>query len=165
MLPQALYVMEAWGFEFKSSFVWVKPRVGTGYWNRNRHELLLLGTRGKVPCPAPGMQWDSVIEAASGRQHSEKPEAAYELIELFPEPAEDRVDRTQAAAGLGCVGTRSTGGRGYRRPPPPRIRRGGAAMTDATSTVAMRCQMCSSRSVMRLALSSPSFGFHRQRWP
>jgi N6-adenosine-specific RNA methylase IME4 len=82
MLPQALMVMSAWGFTYKSNFSWVKPRAGTGYWNRNRHELLLVGTRGNVPAPAPGTQWDSVIEAPTGR-HSEKPEAAYDLIESY----------------------------------------------------------------------------------
>jgi N6-adenosine-specific RNA methylase IME4 len=33
--------------------VWVKDRVGTGYWFRNMHELLLVGTRGDIPTPAP----------------------------------------------------------------------------------------------------------------
>jgi N6-adenosine-specific RNA methylase IME4 len=69
MLPQALKVMEAWGFAYKSHFVWVKPGIGTGYWFRNRHELLLLGTRGKVQAPQPGTQWASVIEAPR-REHS-----------------------------------------------------------------------------------------------
>ena len=84
MLPDALKVMYAWGFTYKSQFAWAKNRAGTGYWNRNRHELLLIGTRGNVPCPAPGTQWDSLVEAAVGR-HSEKPEKFYELIEgYFP---------------------------------------------------------------------------------
>ena len=63
-------------------FVWVKDRTGTGYWNMNQHELLLVGTRGNVPAPAPGAQWSSVIAAPRGA-HSEKPERAYELIRLF----------------------------------------------------------------------------------
>jgi len=49
MLPQALEVLVAWGFAYKSSFVWVKDRAGTGYWSRNRHEILLIGARGDVP--------------------------------------------------------------------------------------------------------------------
>jgi N6-adenosine-specific RNA methylase IME4 len=80
MLPQALDVMKAWGFEYKSHFVWLKDRIGTGYWNRNRHELLLIGTRGKVPAPAQGDQYDSVIPAKVGR-HSEKPAAFVEMID------------------------------------------------------------------------------------
>jgi N6-adenosine-specific RNA methylase IME4 len=34
MLPQALDVMSAWGFGYKSHFVWVKDKIGTSYWNR-----------------------------------------------------------------------------------------------------------------------------------
>jgi N6-adenosine-specific RNA methylase IME4 len=44
-LPQALEVMAAWGFNYKSHFVWAKSKIATGYWNRNKHELLLLGTK------------------------------------------------------------------------------------------------------------------------
>ena len=49
MLPQALEVMAAWGFAYETQFVWVKDRVGTGYWFRNRHELLLVGVKGENP--------------------------------------------------------------------------------------------------------------------
>jgi N6-adenosine-specific RNA methylase IME4 len=84
MLLEALRVMEAWGFTYRSHIAWVKDRIGTGYWVRNRHELLLIGTRGDVPAPAPGDQPESFFEAPRG-QHSEKPAAVYEMIErLFP---------------------------------------------------------------------------------
>ena len=43
---------------------------------------MLIGTRGNPPCPAPGTQWPSVIEAERG-VHSEKPEAFYELVEAY----------------------------------------------------------------------------------
>lgn len=82
MLPDALRVMAAWGFEYKSHAIWVKDRSGTGYWFRNRHELLLVGTRGKIPGPAMGTQLDSIFAAPLG-EHSEKPDAAYEMIERY----------------------------------------------------------------------------------
>ena len=82
MLPQALEVMAAWGFEYVSQCVWIKSKTGTGYWFRNKHEILLVGTRGNVPAPAPGTQWPSAIEAPVGR-HSEKPEKFLELIEAY----------------------------------------------------------------------------------
>jgi N6-adenosine-specific RNA methylase IME4 len=82
MLPQALAVMEAWSFAYKTGFVWAKDRTGTGYWNRNQHEHLLVGTRGNVPAPAPGTQWPSLIEAPV-REHSRKPDQAYALIEAY----------------------------------------------------------------------------------
>lgn len=90
MLPQAQAVMAAWGFDYKSHWIWVKTRpdgslaLGTGYWNRNAHEILLVGTRGNVPAPAMGDQSPSVIYAPPGR-HSEKPDIFLEMIEgMFP---------------------------------------------------------------------------------
>jgi N6-adenosine-specific RNA methylase IME4 len=84
MLPHALAVMSAWGFEYKSACGWHKDRAGTGYWFRGALELLLVGTRGNVPAPASGEQWPQVIEAPRGR-HSEKPEVFAEMIgKLFP---------------------------------------------------------------------------------
>jgi N6-adenosine-specific RNA methylase IME4 len=101
MLTQALETMAAWGFTYKSHFVWIKDRVGTGYWARNRHELLLIGTRGHVPCPAPGTQFDSVIEAPRGR-HSEKPAIVREMIAaMFPTvPKLEMFARGQHAGGF-----------------------------------------------------------------
>ncbi|QAY96684.1 hypothetical protein CWB41_13885 [Methylovirgula ligni] len=82
MLPQAFVVMGAWGFDYRSNFVWAKDRVGTGYWNRNRHEHLLIGIKGRPPAPAPGTQWDSLIHASVGA-HSAKPDGFHELIEAY----------------------------------------------------------------------------------
>lgn len=86
MLLDAIRVMEAIGFTYKSHCVWVKLRPGeasgTGYWFRNDHELLLVGTRGGFPAPEMGTQWSSVQEDDVG-EHSEKPEKFYELVEAY----------------------------------------------------------------------------------
>jgi N6-adenosine-specific RNA methylase IME4 len=82
MMPQAVEVMRAWGFEYRTNIVWAKDRVGTGYWVRNKHEHLLIGTKGDIPAPAPGTQFASVIEAAVS-EHSEKPTCFHELIEAY----------------------------------------------------------------------------------
>lgn len=82
MLAHAMLVMAVWGFDYVTNWELHKDRVITGYWNRNRHEHLLLGTRGNVPCPAPGQQWESVIEMQVSR-HSAKPEAICEMIEAY----------------------------------------------------------------------------------
>jgi N6-adenosine-specific RNA methylase IME4 len=83
-LPEALVVMAAWGFEYKTCLVWVKHSIGLGRWVRHRHELLLLGRRGEFPLPEQPDRPDSVIEARRGR-HSEKPTRVYELIErMYP---------------------------------------------------------------------------------
>ena len=99
MLPQALEVMAAWGFAYKSHMIWAKDRIGTGYWFRNQHELLLVGTRGKVPAPAMGEQFPSVIEAPVGA-HSAKPEKFYEVIEAyFPTLPKIELNARQAREG------------------------------------------------------------------
>jgi N6-adenosine-specific RNA methylase IME4 len=82
MLLQAFEVMDDWGFEYRSHFVWAKDRVGTGYWNRNAHELLLVGVKGNIPAPAPGTQSPSLIEGRVGK-HSAKPECFLEMIEAY----------------------------------------------------------------------------------
>jgi N6-adenosine-specific RNA methylase IME4 len=82
MLPQALEVMQAWGFAYKSQAIWDKCKIGTGYWFRTRHEILLVGTRGAIPAPAMGTQYDSIVtEPAS--EHSRKPELSYRMIEHY----------------------------------------------------------------------------------
>ena len=80
LLPEALEVIAAWGFGYVANLAWVKPSIGLGVWTRNRHELLLVGRRGKLSPPEPDERPDSVIEAKRGR-HSAKPESVYALIE------------------------------------------------------------------------------------
>jgi N6-adenosine-specific RNA methylase IME4 len=47
-LFDARQVLTAWGFEYRSCFVWVKPQIGIGNYWRVSHEFLLLGVRGKA---------------------------------------------------------------------------------------------------------------------
>jgi N6-adenosine-specific RNA methylase IME4 len=84
-LQEALQVIAAWGFSYKSNVVWVKDKIGLGYLVRNQHELLLIATRGDIPTPLPSNRPSSVI-AAPRREHSRKPDEAYEAIErMYPE--------------------------------------------------------------------------------
>jgi N6-adenosine-specific RNA methylase IME4 len=83
MLPEALEVLEAWGFTYKSHAVWLKDRAGTGYWFRNVHELLLIGTRGEPVAPAMGTQWESAWDGKKFSEHSQKPVEAYEMLEIY----------------------------------------------------------------------------------
>jgi N6-adenosine-specific RNA methylase IME4 len=82
MLRDALRVMEAWDFEYKSHAIWDKVHIGTGYWFRNRHELLLVGTKGAIPAPAMGEQFASLLTVAR-KEHSEKPNQFLEIIEQY----------------------------------------------------------------------------------
>ncbi len=80
---RALVVLDGWGFTFKSSAVWVKDKSGLGLVFRNQHEVLLYGTRGKMPGPL--YQPPSVFHAPRSR-HSEKPAIVREAIEkMYPQ--------------------------------------------------------------------------------
>lgn len=85
MLELALNVVKAWGFDYRTQIVWVKPSIGTGQYVRQRHELLLVCRRGDHPAPNATLLPDSVIEAPRG-EHSAKPEIFHEVIErMYPE--------------------------------------------------------------------------------
>jgi N6-adenosine-specific RNA methylase IME4 len=84
-LAESLTVVSAWGFTYRTCLVWVKDKIGMGYYARQRHELLLVATRGTPAVPAPAARPDSVIESPRGR-HSEKPEAVYGILEaMYPD--------------------------------------------------------------------------------
>ena len=84
-LRESFDVLAAWGFEYKTNIVWVKDKIGLGYFVRNQHELLLVATRGDMPSPSPANRPSSVIDAPR-REHSRKPDEAYALIErMYPE--------------------------------------------------------------------------------
>ena len=81
---KAFQVLRAWGFEYRTQMVWVKPSIGPGQWVRQQHELLLIGVKGNIPTPEGTDRPSSVIEAPR-RKHSEKPQIVYDLIEkMYP---------------------------------------------------------------------------------
>ena len=79
-VAEACGVMSKWGFDFRSCAVWVKPSIGPGYYFRAQHELILVGVHGKPITPAPENRVSSIINAPR-REHSQKPEELYEIIE------------------------------------------------------------------------------------
>lgn len=64
-------IFDAWGFEFRSSFVWVKPQIGIGNYWRNSHEFLLTAIRGDAK-RFNDRTLKSWLECDRSR-HSEKP--------------------------------------------------------------------------------------------
>lgn len=83
-LPEALEVMAAWGFKYRSNMVWIKQHFGTGYYIRGQHELLLIGKKAEMDVPAEEDRPSSVI-TADKREHSRKPDEVYALIEkMYP---------------------------------------------------------------------------------
>lgn len=72
-------IFDAWGFEFRSSFVWVKPQMGIGNYWRNSHEIMLTAIRGKAK-RFNDKSLKSWAEWDRGR-HSAKPEQVRHMVE------------------------------------------------------------------------------------
>ena len=95
-------VMRLRGFTYKSQIAWDKEVAAHGRWSMNQHEILLIGTRGEVPCPAPGTLWSSVIRERK-REHSRKPEASYRMIEAyFPNVPKIELNAREGRKGWDC---------------------------------------------------------------
>jgi N6-adenosine-specific RNA methylase IME4 len=93
MLPDALDVVRAWGFAYKTiAFCWIKAhagqielfqddmrdQMGLGYWTRANSEVCLLATRGNPKRLDAGVR-QAIIEPR--REHSRKPDCVHGRIE------------------------------------------------------------------------------------
>jgi N6-adenosine-specific RNA methylase IME4 len=90
---EAMQVVEAWRFDYRTCAVWNKQQIGMGYYFRQQHELLLVAARGSWPVPAPADRPSSVIVSPRGR-HSDKPDRVYEVLERMY-PALDETSRIE----------------------------------------------------------------------
>lgn len=88
-LPEALRVISAWGFQFKTvAFVWVKRNkksdswfFGMGFWTRSNSEICLLAIKGRPRRQSKKIHQiiDTPIE-----QHSKKPDIVRQrIVELM----------------------------------------------------------------------------------
>ncbi|QEG36156.1 MT-A70 family methyltransferase [Bythopirellula goksoeyrii] len=110
-LEEGLAVIKAWGFVYKSYFVWIKETIGTGnYYRRadelmlfgnrtlnNDQEMLLLGTRG-----GEGFLDHTVRswQKYPRREHSRKPDEVREMVEkVSPGPYLELYSRSQPKRG------------------------------------------------------------------
>jgi N6-adenosine-specific RNA methylase IME4 len=83
MLPDAFAVVDAWGFTYKTHFVWDKQRHNFGHYSSVQHELLLVGTCGSC-LPDVDDKLASVVRAPR-EEHSVKPEHFRAMIDtLYP---------------------------------------------------------------------------------
>jgi N6-adenosine-specific RNA methylase IME4 len=82
-------LFEAWGFEFRSTFIWCKPQMGIGNYWRNSHEILLTAIRGDAK-RFISKSLKSWIEHSRGK-HSAKPEIVAEYIEKAS-PGPNRIE-------------------------------------------------------------------------
>jgi N6-adenosine-specific RNA methylase IME4 len=88
LLPEGLFLMNAWGFTYKSNLVWHKIRKdggpdgrGVGFYFRNVTELILFGVRGKNARTLSAGRSQVNFLATRKREHSRKPDEQYEIIE------------------------------------------------------------------------------------
>jgi len=82
LLPEALELINAWGFNYKTNFIWDKVKHNMGHYNSVRHELLLIATKGS--CTPDNVQlFDSVQSIERTDRHSEKPEEFRNIIETL----------------------------------------------------------------------------------
>ena len=90
MLPEALQVISAWGFEYKTvAFTWSKrtasgaPRYNLGQWTMGNTENCLLGIRGRMHDKRINKSVKQLVEAER-TTHSRKPiEVRDRIVELF----------------------------------------------------------------------------------
>lgn len=80
LLEECFDVIRAWGFKYKTSFVWDKIGHNYGHYNSVRHELLLVCTRGSCT-PDNKTLYDSVLSIDKTDKHSEKPEEFRRIID------------------------------------------------------------------------------------
>lgn len=83
LIQEAFEIVEAWGFEYKTHFVWDKVKHNFGHYSSVRHELLFVCTRGSCLPDIPQL-YDSVV-SIERTDHSCKPEQFREMIDtLYP---------------------------------------------------------------------------------
>lgn len=104
MLDQALEVMAAWGFKFKSAGAWAKQSstgdkwaFGTGYIFRSAAEFYLIGTKGN---PKSAVRDVRNLVVAPVREHSRKPDdLRADLERMYPGVARLELFARQTAPG------------------------------------------------------------------
>lgn len=87
-LQEALNVMKAWGFKYKTlGFSWIKtnrkngkPFFGIGWYTKSNCEVCLIGIRGKPPKASNGV---SSVVISPREEHSKKPDMVRERISEF----------------------------------------------------------------------------------
>lgn len=77
---EAMEVIDAWGFNYRTNAVWDKKRLGLGHWFRVEHELLLVAVRGDMSPPDTQHRRGSIFHEQRG-DHSEKPKCVRRHIE------------------------------------------------------------------------------------
>ena len=80
-LEDSFALIKAWGFTYKTSFVWDKIKHNMGHYNSVRHEFLLVCTRGS--CTPDAKELFDSVQSIERTTHSAKPERFREIIDTL----------------------------------------------------------------------------------
>ena len=105
-LPDALKVMEIWGFNYKTMITWNKDRIGLGQYFRGLTEHCLFGVKGALPYKiANGKRCQGRTGFyAPKTKHSEKPIEMRQMIELVSYEPRIELFARQHVDGWDCWG-------------------------------------------------------------
>lgn len=81
LLEECFEVIKAWGFKYKTSFVWDKIKHNMGHYNSVRHELLLICTKGS--CLPDNIKLYDSVQSIEKTEHSKKPEEFRDIIDTI----------------------------------------------------------------------------------
>jgi N6-adenosine-specific RNA methylase IME4 len=79
-LPYSFAIIEAWGFEYKTTLTWGKNKMGLGDWLRGKSEHCLMCTRGR---PTIQLANQTTLLLAPAGEHSQKPDEFYLMVEAL----------------------------------------------------------------------------------
>jgi site-specific DNA-methyltransferase (adenine-specific) len=133
MLPEALELIKAWGFTYKSiGFQWIKQNrsgrgwfFGLGRWTRGNTEPCLIAVRGKPKRASASV--GQIIEYPLGRHSAKPPIARDKIMELMGGGSAIELFARSSAAGWDVWGNQApTGEEPQPEPtmPPPKVAAG-----------------------------------------
>lgn len=97
-MPDAFWLMDALGFNYKHLITWAKDRTGLGQYRRGQTEHCLFGVRGKAVLPETKDRTSTLLGGGliqRGR-HSQKPEEFFKDVErVSPGPYLEMFARQQ----------------------------------------------------------------------
>ena len=79
LLEECFPIIKAWGFKYKTSFVWDKVKHNMGHYNSVRHELLLVCTKGS--CKPDNVKLYDSVQSIEKTEHSKKPDEFRAIID------------------------------------------------------------------------------------
>ena len=81
LLEDGMRVLKSWGFDYKTNMVWTKTNATGGFYVLGKHELLLIGVKGKKMLP--DKMFESII-LGKNLVHSKKPEMYNQIEQMYP---------------------------------------------------------------------------------